>query len=628
MKKIFFSILLLLPVCGIWAQNSVLVNFGSPTCVNVNQPSFSLLKNPLSAASTVVTQCALNSQIPNIYGVFIAYNPKDNNIYIADVRNFTQSNIWKLDVGLPDSIRCPATIPIAPTYSHNYVSNNFEFDNSGNLWSFASFDAATGRCNLDKLDVVNGNIINSRIIQFPVGNYPGSITSGDLCILPNGRMFATLGTNPSRLYEFGNYAEPGTVVQAKYLQTMPKNCFGIAYLNGLLEVTGTDLSSSCYFFTYDIVTNTLSTEKPFQNGQGSIDNTSITPSIGTTKRVVEATPINFNTAIVTYEVHLRNMGNTVLNDINIAEDLVSVFGETGLIGVTANFVSGSNGAGLTLNPGYNGRSDKMLLKPDQSLPNFTGSNGDYFCTIQLQVVITNLLASKVYLNSALASATINGAADKIIITDSSNNGMPDAIDPNQNGNPTEAGENEPTPFGLSLLPVNFISFKGRLTKPTTTELTWIVSTPTTGADFFEIQYSTHAANWKTAGIRYISDYMQRDYTFLHNHDGSGQLFYRLKQVDKDGKFVFSQVVTLQQVQKKGLSIYPNPASEMITIGTDGVLHDNRHITIYDMQGRICMEQVWSGRTVNVSVKALPTGNYRVLFTNGQIRESKQITIIR
>jgi hypothetical protein len=122
--------------------------------------------------------------------------------------------------------------------------------------------------------------------------------------------------------------------------------------------------------------------------------------------------------------------------------------------------------------------------------------------------------------------------------------------------------------------------------------------------------------------------MQRDYTFLHNHDGSGQLFYRLKQVDKDGKFVFSQVVTLQQVQKKGLSIYPNPASEMITIGTDGVLHDNRHITIYDMQGRICMEQVWSGRTVNVSVKALPTGNYRVLFTNGQIRESKQITIIR
>jgi hypothetical protein len=87
-------------------------------------------------------------------------------------------------------------------------------------------------------------------------------------------------------------------------------------------------------------------------------------------------------------------------------------------------------------------------------------------------------------------------------------------------------------------------------------------------------------------------------------------------------------ITLQQVQKKGLSIYPNPASEMITIGTDGVLHDNRHITIYDMQGRICMEQVWSGRTVNVSVKALPTGNYRVLFTNGQIRESKQITIIR
>jgi hypothetical protein len=628
MKKIFFSILLLLPVCGIWAQNSVLVNFGSPTCVDVNQPSFSLLKNPLSAAPTVVTQCALNSQIPNIFGVFIAYNPKDNNIYIADVRTFTQSNIWKLEVGLPDSIRCPATIPVAPTYSHNYVSNNFEFDNSGNLWSFASYDAATGRCNLDKFDVVNGNIINSRVIQFPVGNNPGSITSGDLCILPNGRMFATLGTNPSRLYEFANYAEPGTVVQAKYLQTMPKNCYGIAYLNGLLEVTGTDLGSSCYFFTYDIAANTLSTEKPFQNGQGPIDNTSFTPSIGATKRVLETTPINFNTSIVTYEVHLRNMGNTVLNDINLSENLASVFSETGLIGVTANFVSGGNGAGLTLNPGYNGRTDTMLLQPNQSLPNFTGTNSDYFCTIRLQAIVTNLMPGKVYFNSALASATINSASDKIVITDSSNNGSPDAIDPNQNGNPTEAGENEPTPFSMNLLPVNFISFEGRITKPNTTELSWRVSTPTSGADFFDIQFSTHANEWKSVGKKYISNYMLQDYTFLHNHESKGHLYYRLKQVDKDGQFVFSKVVTLQQEQKKWISIYPNPATEIITIDADGILNGKGRITIFDMQGRTCMEQVWSGGTVNISLKTLPPGNYRVMVTNGKSRESKQITIIR
>ncbi len=628
MKKILFSILLMLPVWSIWAQNSVLVNFGSPTCVSVSQPSFSLIKNPLSGSPVVVTGCALNSQIPNIYGVFVAYNPRDNNVYIADVRTFTQSRIWKLDVGLPDSIRCPGTIPLEPTYTHNYVSNNFEFDNSGNLWSFANYDAATGRCNLDKFDVVNGNIINTRVIQFPAGNAPGAITSGDLCILPNGRMFATLGSNPSRLYEFENYAAPGTIVQAKYLQTMPKNCFGIAYLNGLLEVTGTDLSASCYYFTYDIAANTLSSESPFQNGLGPIDNTSITPSIGATKRMVEATLINYNTAIVTYEVHLRNMGNTVLNDINIEEDLVSVFGETGLIGAAANFVSGSNGAGLTLNPGYNGRTDKMLLQPNQSLPNFTGANNDYFCNIRLQVIVTNLLPGNVYLNSALASATINSAADRIIITDSSNNGMPDAIDPNQNGNPTEAGENEPTPFSLNLLPVNFISFKGNLTKPTTTELNWRISTPATGADFFEIQFSTNATDWKTAGIKYISDYMQRDYIFLHNHNGPAQLFYRLKQVDKDGQFIFSQVVTLQQVQKKWLSIYPNPATEMIIIGADGVLQEKGYIAIFDMQGRKYFDQVWSGRTVNVSVKALPPGNYRVLVTNGKNTESKQITIIR
>ena len=628
MKKILFFLTLMLPICSLWAQNSILVNFGSPTCVDVMQPSFSLIKNPLSATPTVVTQCALNSQIPNIYGVFTAYNPKDNHIYIADVRTFTQSRIWKLDVGLPDSIRCPAEIPVTPTYTHNYVSNNFEFDNSGDLWSFAAYDVTTARCNFDKFDVVNGNIINTRVIQFPAGNAPGTITSGDLCILPNGRMFATLGSNPSRLYEFENYSAPGTTIQAKYLQTMPKNCFGIAYLNGLLEVTGTDLGSSCYYFTYDIAANILSIDKPFQNGQGPIDNTSITPSIGATKRVLETTPINFNTSIVTYEVHLRNMGNTVLNDINLSENLVSVFGESGLIGATANFVSGSNGAGLMLNPGYNGRADTMLLKPNQSLPNFTGSNNDFFCTIRIQAIVTQLMPGKVYLNSALASATINSAADKIVITDLSNNGPPNAIDPNQNGNPTEAGENEPTPFSLSLLPVNFIFFEGRLTKPTTTELSWRVSTPTSGADFFDIQFSTNANEWKSVGKKYISNYMQRDYTFLHNHDGKGQLYYRLKQVDKDGQFVFSKVVTLQQEQRKWLSIYPNPATETITIEAVNVFQEKGRITIFDLQGRTCMEQVWSGRRVNISVKTLPPGNYRVMVTNGKNRESKQITIIR
>ena len=111
-------------------QNSLLVNFGSNVCVQSTLPSFSLIKDPLGANPTVLSQCSMSGQLPNFFGVFISYNPKDNQIYIADVRTFTQSRIWKLDVGLPEAIGCPANIPATPTFTTNYVSNNFEFDNN------------------------------------------------------------------------------------------------------------------------------------------------------------------------------------------------------------------------------------------------------------------------------------------------------------------------------------------------------------------------------------------------------------------------------------------------------------------------------------------------------------------
>ena len=278
----FFFLAFIFVLPEVKGQNSLLVNFGSNTCVQTNNPGFSLIKNPLGNNPAVLSQCSMTGQLPDFFAVFISYNPKDNRIYLADVRTFTQSRIWRLDIGLPQAINCPVSIPTTPTFTTNYVSNNFEFDQNGDIWSLSAYDPALRQCRLDKFDLVTGNVINTRILQFPAANPPTSITSGDICILPNGRMFATLGDNPSRLYEIENYTTAGGTVQVKFLLALPKSCYGIAYLNGKLEVTGTNIVNSCYFYTYDIATNTLGPELPFQNGQAPIDNTSISPNIGST----------------------------------------------------------------------------------------------------------------------------------------------------------------------------------------------------------------------------------------------------------------------------------------------------------------------------------------------------------
>jgi hypothetical protein len=176
-KHLGLSTLLVLLGYTSAALFSSLINFGSTGCTST-PPSFSIIRNPLTASPSVLTTCNMAAQLPDFFSVFIAYNPKDNQIYVADIRDGINTKIWRMNMGLPGNIVCP-TIPTAPNYSYTYVSNNFEFDNNGDLWSFSNYNPTLGRCSIDKFDVNTGNVLSSKTLQFPSGNFPTAITSGD-----------------------------------------------------------------------------------------------------------------------------------------------------------------------------------------------------------------------------------------------------------------------------------------------------------------------------------------------------------------------------------------------------------------------------------------------------------------
>src|SRR5215203_2294932 len=104
MRKFFTGLLFYFSCVYADAQNSVLINFGSSTCYNSAAPFFSLLNNPLSGFPTMLAGCDMIGRVPNISNVFIAYNPKNNKVYVADVRTLTSTRIWVLDMGLPQNI--------------------------------------------------------------------------------------------------------------------------------------------------------------------------------------------------------------------------------------------------------------------------------------------------------------------------------------------------------------------------------------------------------------------------------------------------------------------------------------------------------------------------------------------
>lgn len=625
MKKLIKQLLIVFAATATgssaFSQNSVLVNFGGPTC-STSPPGFFLIKDPFAATSTVMTSCDLSKQLPDFYNVFVAYNPKNNKIYIADIRT-GETQIWIMDVGLPGSVTCPATIPVTPDHTYSYVSNNFEFDNNGDLWSFSNYDLANGQCSIDKFDVNTGEVLNTRILQFPQDHFPTSITSGDLTILPNGRMFATLGSDKSQLYEITNYNNSGAAT-ATWLKTLPENCFGIAYLNGMLEITGFN-AFGCYYYKYDLSNATLSAGTSFQNGQAPIDNTSFSPALGTTKQLLTATYDN-NNATVTYEIFVRNMGNTILNDINVTEDLQATFGAGKVSNVHAAFVNGANPAGLTLNGAYNGTTVTSLLSGGQQLPNSNSGNNDYFFKIRVSCTVSNPDKNKIYYNSAIGKAIINNAVDPIYVTDSSNNGNETMVDPNNDGNASGVNENIPTPFSLNSLPVKFLNVSAQLVSGTSAVVSWKVATPVTDAGYFEPEYSTDAVNFKTLDKVDITDIHQSSYHIRQNNLPAGRIYYRIKQTDADGSFVYSKIVLVETKNSTAAyQVFPNPAKESFSVIAAGNFN-KANIVLFDAAGRQLRTIMMTGNIETVNTGNLPNGTYLLRITSSSETTTRKLVI--
>jgi len=626
MRTLAFSVFFFFCSIAVFSQRSLLINFGGSTCGPTYLPSFSLIKDPLASTPSLIANCNLQNQMPNYFAVFVAYNPENNKVYIADIRTGTQTKIWVLDVGLPGSIGCPATIPVNPTYSYNYVSNNFEFDNNGDLWSFSNYNPTTGQCNFDKFDVNTGQVINTRILQFPAGNFPSTISSGDLCILPNGRLFAVLGS-PSKLYEITNYSGT-TSATATFLTNVPKDCYGIAYLNGVLELAGNDFQTNCYYFDYNISTGVLGTEKPFQVGNSPVDNTSISPSIGCTKRLVGASAVNSNTYDLVYELHVRNMGNVILNNLQLQDDLAATFGAGNVSNVTTSFVAGSNSAGLSINPLYNGTTVTSLLANAQTLPNRINNSSNYFATIRINCRVTNIQPQVTYLNRAVTRADIGASSltSILTVTDTSNNGTESLVDPNQNGNANETGENEPTPFGIGALPVRFLDIYASMKNKEDAAIQWRVATPTENAALFTIEHSTNTNQWLSIGSVPVTDVDQSAFQFIHQRVPKGNAYYRIRQEDLDGQYTYSRIVRLSNQVSTTIDVYPNPTSDYLNVDFTKQPIQKRKIQLMDPMGRIVYQTETDQPKLSILSTRYPPGSYwlRVLTASGMLVQPVQL----
>lgn len=162
------------------------------------------------------------------------------------------------------------------------------------------------------------------------------------------------------------------------------------------------------------------------------------------------------------------------------------------------------------------------------------------------------------------------------------------------GNPRSLTTPDIGAFEVSfVLPVTFAGILAKPTQLNNVTVYWSTASEQNNRGF-EIETSVNGKDFKSIGFikGKINSNTVQYYSFVHNNafNNESVRYYRLKQIDLDGKFEFSPVVSVTKqnsVDKSNkLVLFPNPATEMLYIEcSDFNLTNGLTITVSDINGK-------------------------------------------
>ncbi|HEY4290018.1 MAG TPA: T9SS type A sorting domain-containing protein [Puia sp.] len=166
------------------------------------------------------------------------------------------------------------------------------------------------------------------------------------------------------------------------------------------------------------------------------------------------------------------------------------------------------------------------------------------------------------------------------------------------------------------LPITLIDFKAYRTDPTTVALQW-----QTGMEYNNKGFDIEKRLDKDASFSFTgfvpsaspggNSNIVLHYTYTDANDYHGITYYRLKQTDLDGQYIYTLIKAVPGSGSTAVSVllFPNPNQGQFTIRMDGAAgtHDVR---ILDGKGAIIKNMLLRGNTP-LTVSGLPSGTYIV-----------------
>ncbi len=319
------------------------------------------------------------------------------------------------------------------------------------------------------------------------------------------------------------------------------------------------------------------------------------------------------------------VGNRVWNDLNT--NGLQDSGETGI----ANVV-------VTMMVDYNGDST-----PDITVVTTTDAQGFYS--------FGQLLLDENYGNANLPTYTISAATPTGMETTTLNAGSDDrldASDPMGTVVMLSKGESEIAPavnpatelaiasydfgFKASVLPVELIAFTAS-TDDCKVTLKWSAASEV-NFSHYEIEHSIDGRNFSKIGQMISSGTAtSANYIFMDTK-ADAENYYRLKMVDLDETFEFSNIINLEMdcQKNRNLKIYPNPlvgAQLTVELYTESL---NTMLVIADLSGKIMQSFVvdtdFGQNTLQLDTGNLPNGIYFIYDSSNPAAKSAKFIKIK
>ena len=141
-----------------------------------------------------------------------------------------------------------------------------------------------------------------------------------------------------------------------------------------------------------------------------------------------------------------------------------------------------------------------------------------------------------------------------------------------------------------------------------TEIKWSTSSEKNTANF-EFEKSADAKNWNqlTSIEAAGNSEFEKNYTTTDTEKFVGKMYYRLKQVDQDGKFNYSEIKNIYKKANIDISISLNPCIDYIQVSF-GISESIWNIEIINFEGKVIINEKANSSRKNINISSLAKGS--------------------